>query len=248
MSYGAVEYNNKINELPLLGVNSTSDTCLVRLESSGFRSLQGFELRNNGSGSVTFTLKKRGSSTAVTTENIDALRIGSTDRYRGSVANRRLTAGTVHIEDDNVTTVQELDDTNGDGILYQTAGPTGPTYPIAVGTVDYTEGTVDFTWLNTVTANVTADYTHTNWSDFSSSITFSIAAGGGRYRYDIYPANAANYIAGIKDESEVGFFAKLNADQSETNLHMFYTTFGPDENVTMPFRKGEINDYPYHNA
>ena len=129
------EYLNKSTELNSLGVHSVVDVCLARV-TGGLRQLQGFELKNTGKGLVTFTLKKRGKSYTVAAQNISALQVGATDRIRGALGIRRITPKTVVILDTNVGTPQRVEDKNGDGILCQTNGPAGPTYPLEVGTIN----------------------------------------------------------------------------------------------------------------
>ena len=202
-------------------------------------------------GTLAFTVLKRGVSSSVALEDIAALQVGSTDRFAGALAQRRITPGTVIITDDSATP-QTVKDINSDGILWQTAGATGPAYPIQVGTVDYNEGLVDFTFLQTATvgtAGFDANYDHTDWSQFASNITFTVVAGGGERRYIVVPDNADNWFDGIRDETEIGFAAARNsASDAPSELAVSVTYFGDDANVTLPLIRGEIKDYPHHTA
>jgi len=246
---GAAEFQERLFQMPLLGVNSTEDVVLARLGLEGAKRLQRFSIRNTGTGdaAITFTAKKRGASTNVSSENIDALQFGSTNRFVGAFANRRVTEGTVIIVDSNVTTAQRVEDTNGDGDLYQTDGPTGPTYPFKVGTINYVEGTIDFTFYHNVTASTTGDYKHTDWAGFGTAITFDVVAGGAEVQYLIYPGNAENWFDSLKGEEEVGFFAKLKAAGPEAFIFFEGAYFGDDSLIWLPPRKGEVQHYPRHN-
>jgi len=242
------EFTNKQAELLNLGVNSLSDQCVARIKGDGMKLVQSFDLRNTGKGAVTFTLKKRGQSYSIVDEDIESLQVGATDRFKGALAKRRITPKTIVITDANATP-QRIEDTNGDGILWQTAGPTGPTYPIRVGTIEYNNGVIDFTFVLVVTlTTVEIDYRHTDWTAFTSNITFDIVAGGACVPYIVYPANASNYVKGIKDESEVGFFAKRKTGEVSTMLALAISYFGDDSLMTLPIAKGEIDEFPFHNA
>jgi len=249
---GMVENRNKCSEEVRWGVSSLVDACLGRININMAKRLQGFELKNKGRGNVTYTLKKRGVSYNIPAENLAALKIGATSQYKGAMAQRRITPGSMIIVDVNVGTPQQIEDSNSDGILYQTNGPAGPVYPVEVGTIDYIEGLIDFTFAIAVTPAVTVNYNHTNWTDFGTPITSDIVAGGGGIRTDVKGvalAVAENFVDGIKDEEEVGFFAKRTAaDQARTELGAILWYFGNSEEFTLPPIKGEIDGYPYHNA
>lgn len=242
------EYTNKCAELNSLFVPLTTDLCLARILSSSFKQVSSFEIKNTGRGTITVTLKKRGETTTVTAANKNALRVDSTDRFRGNLGARRLTPKTVIIVDTNVVIPQRVEDTNGDGILWQTAGPVGPTYPVQVGTVDYNEGIIDFTFYATVTLAVTADYKQTDWASFSTPVTFDVAPGGGVYPYIIYPTNAENYMDSVKNADEIGFFAKRkSASDVASSINLSVGYFGDDSNISSQIVRGEITGYPYHN-
>lgn len=247
---GMMEFRDKVAELTNLGVNKETDIIMARLNRDGCPRLQGFKLYNRGNGAVTFTLKKRGASTTVAAENIDALRVGATDRFRGSMANRRVTPGTVKIVDSNVGTPQQVEDTNGDGVLYQTNGPAGPSYPVEVGAINYNEGIIDLTFEIGVTLSVTADYKHKNWADFATPITFDVVAGGAvPYEIGGDKTRSENFQDGIGlDTTEIGFAAKKKSGEVSTTLALEVLYYGDDSLIKLPIKKGEIDDYPYHNA
>jgi len=253
MSIGMMEYQDREAELVALGVNSTSDIILARFNRAGVMRMNSFELKNKGKGDVTFTLKKRGKEYPITAEDIDSRQVGSSDRFKGTLAQRRVKPGTVVIVDANTGTIQRVEDTNSDGVLWQTDGPVGPTYPIQVGVVNYHDGTVDFTFQVAVTlSTVDAAYRHTNWTVFSTSVTFSIVKAGGYQHYQVKgdSARTANILSGMSiDEIEIGFAAKKKTvDDPETILGLVIHYHGNDEEVSLPIIKGEIGDYPHHNA
>ena len=245
---GMMEFTVKEAELTSLGVRSTEDACLARVNKDGFPLLQSFYMKNQGYGNVTVTLKKRGQEYTIAAENIDALRVGTTDRFRGPFAQRRVKPGSITILDANVGVDQKIQDTNSDGILWQTDGPPGPAYPIKVGTVDYNNGIIDLTFNQAVTLSVVVAYKHTNWVAFDSPITFGMVAGAGARDYIILPDNAQNYVESLRDEIEFGWFGKKTAsDQPSTSLMLTVRYFGDDSKIRLPLEKGEITGSPYHN-
>jgi hypothetical protein len=244
-----MEHRTKPAELVGLGVHSVEDVCLARVNKTGFSLIESIELVNKGHGNVTFTLKKRGQSYTIAAEVITSLQVGATDRYRGKLAQRRVTPGTITILDSNAGVDQKVEDTNADGILWQVDGPVGPTYPIEVGTVDYNEGILDFTFNQAVTNPTTIDYKHTNWTAFGTPVTFDIVAAAGSRKYTILPDDAENYFDSLKEEIEFGIFAKKTAsDQDNTVLGLIVWYFGDDSQITLPLVKGEILGTPYHNS
>lgn len=246
---GHADFMLKESEDVALGVNSIADICLARVNKEAFPKLHSFRLKNKGSGNVTFTLKKRGVSTTIAAESLNGLQVGGSDRFRGPMANRRVTPQTVVIVDTNAGVPQRVEDTNGDGILWQTDGPATITYPRQVGTINYNDAVIDFTFGVAVTLNVTAGYQHTDWSAFGTPITFGLVAGGAERTFLIVPDNAENFFDSVKDEDEIGFFGKKTAvDQAETVLSLVLCYFGDDSDIKLPIKKGEIDDYPYHNA
>lgn len=246
---GHADYQVKEAELVRLGVNSVEDVCLARVNREGFKNIQRISLKNKGNGNVTVTLKKRGQESTVVDENINALQVGGTDRFRGPFANRRVTPGSIVIEDDNAVVKQKVEDTDKDGVLWQTDGPAGPSYPIRVGSIVYEEGKIDFTFVQGVTLNVLADYKHTNWAQFDSNITFDLAAGGGARDYIILPDAADNYFDSLRDEEEWGIFAKRKTSSDpNTFLGLIVGYIGDESPLKLPLPTGEITGYPYHNA
>jgi len=249
MAIGMMEFQTREAELTGLGVRDTADTCLARVNNEGFALLQSFIMKNKGPGNVTITLKKRGQSYTIAAENIDALRVGATDRFRGPFANRRVTPGSITLVDSNGGVPQKLQDTNSDGVLWQTDGPAGPAYPIQVGSIDYNTGVIDFTFNQAVTLSVTVAYKHTDWTAFGTPITFPLVAGGAERQIIIVPDNADNYFDSLRDEQEFGFFGKRTAaDQPPSQVGLVVVYFGDDSKIRLPLVKGEIRDYPYHNA
>lgn len=249
---GKVEFRNKYSSDRTLGVSSTTDQGLLRVVGGSNGSLtriEGFTVVNVLDGDVTITVKKRGTSFPITAEDIEALQVGATDQFKGPLANRRVTPGTVVITDANGGTPQKVEDTNGDGRLFQTDGPAGPVYPQEIGTIEYNNGKIDFTFLLTVTlTTVEAAYTHTDWTAFGTPITFTVVKGGGTREFKIYPDNAENWVDGVKGQEEVGFFGKLaSASDANSMVVIDIGYFGDDSLVQMPFQKGEINDFPLHN-
>lgn len=235
----------KDTEVVRLGVSSAVDACLARMNVEGAKRLQGYEIHNKGNGTVTITLKKRGQEYAIPAEALAGIRVGATDRYKGPLANRRASRGSILITDTNVVTPQKVEDTNGDGILYQTDGPVGPTYPIQVGTIDYKNSYIDFTFVVAVTPATQAAYRHTNWTGFTAPITFNVAAGGG-FRPDFSSAQTDNFVDGIKGESEIGWWGKLlSAAEAKSSVGIKVLYFGNDSEITLPLTKGEFEDVPF---
>ena len=249
-SIGFAEFREKYTEQTVLGVKSTVDEALIRIaEKSALNLISKFDLKNKGKGSVIFTLKARGKEFPVTNENINALQVGATAQVSGQLGNRRVKPGTIVITDSNVGVPQRVEDTNGDGVLFQTDGPAGPTYPLEVGTVEYNNAVVNFTFQFAITTDVEADYTHTDWQDFSPSITSTIVGGGGQRTFILLPDNADAYFDGIKDMTEVAWFArKSSASEEEGVLGLIVYYHGDDNLIQLPLVKGEISDFPFHNA
>jgi hypothetical protein len=148
--------------------------------------------------------------------------------------------------DTNVGTPQKVEDTRGDGDLYQTDGPAGPAYPIKVGSIDYINGIIDFRFLIGVTTPIAVDYRHSDWTNFGSSITFNLMAGGGSYIYEIYPevsGRTDNWIDGLRDEKEIGWWGyKTAAAQKETSVGLFLQYFGDSSKISLPPKKGELDN------
>lgn len=245
---GHQEYNIKHTEDPTLGIASTNDECLLRVDKAGLRLLHSFEVKNKGKGNATITIKKRGMEYTIAAEVLTALQVGATDRFRGPLTKRRVKPGSVVILDSNVVVVQRVEDTNGDGILWQTDGPVGVTYPKEVGKINYHTGWIDYVFENAVTAPVVGDYKHSDWSPFAAPISLAVVAGGGHRTFIIKPDNAAAFLAGVKEESEIGIFGKLDVDQVPTTVGVLVYYAGPQDDMQLPLVKGEIRDYPYHNA
>lgn len=250
MTIGMTDFQTKTSELTTLGVNQTSDVCLARVNKEAFGKLCSIEVKNKGRGNVSFKLKKRGLTYPITAENKNLLRVGSTDWFRGPLVSRRVTPGSVVIVDANGGVPQRVEDTDADGVLWQTDGPAGPTYPKKVGEIEYNEGRFDFTFEVAVTLAVLAEYKHTDWTVFSPVLEFaSLAAGGGCRRLILVPDNAATFFNNVRDEEEVGFFAALLlVSDPETILGLVVEYFGDDSDIVLPIAKGEIYDHPYHNA
>jgi hypothetical protein len=243
------DFKTRSAELPTLGVHSVTPICLARLNQAAFGKLNSFSLQNKGKGNVSFELKKRGQRYTIAAEDISALQVGATDRFRGPFAKRRVDPKSIVIVDVNAVVPQRVEDTNGDGILWQTDGPTTVTYPKQVGTINYNDGIVDFTFELAVTTPVTVDYKHTDWTSFGTAITItSLVAGGGSRDIIILPDRADNFYDGVRDEEEIGFFAALIAGQVPTILGLVVTYMGDDSEIILPPHKGEIDDYPFHNA
>jgi len=249
---GMAEYQDRTAELTTLGVNSTSDIVLARFNRAGVMRLNSFELNNKGRGDVTFTLLKRGREYPIVAENINALRVAATDRFRGKLAQRRIKPGSVVIVDTNVGVPQRIEDSNNDGKLWQTNGPAGPAYPILVGTINYDDAIVDFSFQVAVTLAVTTGYRHTNWTQFTTNVTFDLVKAGGYQHYVVKgdSTRTENILKGMSfDEQEIGFVAKKKTSSDpETVLGLCIHYHGNDEEVSLPIIKGEIDDYPYHNA
>jgi hypothetical protein len=242
------EYMNKSAEMNGLGVNDVVPRCIARMPFPSCKQLQGFDIQNTGRGVLTFSLKKRGVVSTIPAEVITTLRVAASDRFRGIFENRRIVPQTVVIVDTNAVVPQRVEDTNGDGVLWQTNGPVGPTYPMKVGTVNYNEGKIDFTFYNAVTLPVSSGYKHSDWSDFTTPIGFDVSSGGARRSVIVYPDGAENYIDGIKDQEEIGFFAqKKTSGDPSTTMNLCVSYFGDDSHVGTVLVKGEITGYPYHN-
>lgn len=248
MTIGMKDYVDKVAEQVALGVNSVADQCLARLNKQGAVQMRGFMIKNRQSGSVIFSLLARGKEVVVTAEAIVGLRVGTTNQVKGAMANRRVKPGSILISDTTTTTPQIVEDLDGDGNLYQTAGPVGTTYPVKVGTVNYIEGTLDFIFRSALTGAVPAAYVHTNWKAFTTPITSTVVAGGGRFEYRV-ENDGSNFITGLNGEEEIGFFAKkLSSSEENTMLSLKLEYFGDDSQIQLPIKKGEIDGYPHHTA
>ncbi len=249
MPIGHAEFQTKEAELVRLGVHSTEDVCLARVNKDGFMKIVKFSMSNKGKGNVTITLKKRGVQYTIPAENIEPLRVAASDRFRGPLTKKRIKPISVTIVDANVGVPQKVQDTNGDGVLWQTDGPAGPAYPVEVGKIEYETGIFDFTFVKAVTlTTVEADFQHTDWTAFTPAITFGLVAGGGARSIILFPDRAQDYTEDVRDELEWGFFGKKTAsDQANTTVGLITSYIGDDSPIKLPHEKGEITGFPYHN-
>jgi len=194
MPIGASEYKLKSN-YTVVGAEGggapAQNQAVVQCPPSGLKQLN---LKNMGDEAVTYVLIARGRLFTVAAENINALRVGVTDQYQGVLANNKIVAGTVTITDAAAQTV--TDDSNG---VLQTGAPA-----VAVGTIDYETGAIDFTFAAAVTPAVTVAYQHRGWVGFTAPITGAVAVGGGEVPLVLLPTGGDNYIDGIRGMTYVG--------------------------------------------
>ena len=204
MSIGAAEYQRQ------------SDSIVVGAEGGGVPAQNqvvvecpvigalGFRLKNKGDEAVTYEVLARGLLATVTTENVAGLQVGATDQFQGFLANKRITPGTLVITDAGGATQAVQDggvSVDGIGQIVNAALTT-----TVVGTINYETGYIDFTWMAAfVGAGVTAAYTHTGWTSFTTPITGTLAAGGGEDTINLRKAPTAdNYADGTRGMSLLG--------------------------------------------